>query len=638
MKPCVTKYSVMALLVFAVGCGEEAPSAEGGLGQAPTKPPPPQSQPLPGGDMPDPNGPIGGTPMTGATLDAKLLVLSANGKEPDLAAIVQALEFLGTPYTVWVVSANPGKLTASALASGTHGYYQGVIAATANVSAGSGHSSSALSAAEWTALYNYEATFAVRQVNWYAYPTVMLGFDSTPKELDTTAHPLRVTATPAAQAIFAYLNTANPLVIKNVWAYLAKPAASAQVTPLLVDSSGNAIAIAQKYADGREFITLTVDSDPYLTHSLALQYGLINWVTKGVFIGERHAYIGIQIDDLLLPSARWNKSPPYRMTAADLDAALAWQSARQSQPVTRTLTLNWAFNGSGAYVSGQKDPLADSVKRLRGSFFWLNHTFTHPGSLSPMRYDDVVSELTRNIDFAKQFELPQFTPIDLVTPGVSGLDAADSMRAIHDVGVRYVVSDTSVAGQNNPSPNAGIYNSFQPSVLEIPRQPTNLGYNVLTPEEWVSEYNYLFRKEWGRDLSYEEILDVESDWLLLYMLRWETDPWMFHQENLGLYDGKHSLLTNLLDAALQKYSAVVTTPLVSLQQHELGERVAKRMQFNNSGVSGVIAPGLSITITVRNAATVPVTGARLAGAESYAGQSISYASLAAGQSVTLPLK
>jgi hypothetical protein len=55
-------------------------------------------------------------------------------------------------------------------------------------------------------------------------------------------------------------------------------------------------------------------------------------------------------------------------------------------------------------------------------------------------------------------------------------------------------------------------------------------------------------------------------------------------------------------------------------------------------VSGVIAPGVSITLTVKKPATVPVTGARLAGAESYAGQSISYAKLEAGQSVTLPLK
>jgi len=639
MRVSISQCSAMALLVCAMGCGGEPPLVghEGESGETPAAPPSPQSQPLPGGDMP-PVGPISGTPMPGPTLDAKLLVLSAKGTEADLAAIRQALDYLGTPYTLWVASEHPGKLTASALADGTHGFYQGVIATTASLASSSAASGSALTAAEWTALYTYEASFGVRQVNWYSYPTEKLGFGSAPADQDTTTRPLKVTATPAAQAIFPYLNTQNPLTIKNVWAYLAKPAKDPQVTPLFVDSAGNAILIEQKFPDGRDFLTLTVDSDPNLTHSLALQYGLINWVTRGVFIGERHAYIGVQIDDLLLPSVRWNQSTPYRMTAADLDAALAWQTARQSDPMTRTLTLSWAFNGSGAYATDPQDALANEVKRLRSSFFWLNHTFTHPGSLSPMSYEDVKGELTKNIDFARKFELTPFQPAELVTPGVSGLDAANSMRAIYDVGVRYVVSDTSVAGQDNPSPNAGIYNKYQPGVLEIPRRPTNLGYNVLTPEDWVSEYNYLFRKEWGRDLTYDEILNVESDWLVLYMLRWENDPWMFHQENLGLYDGKHCLLTNLLDAALQKYAAVVTTPLVSLQQHDLGERVAQRMQFNDSGVSGVISPGLSITITVKKPATVPVTGARLAGAESYAGQSISYAKLDAGQSVTLPLK
>ncbi len=637
MRLCLTTYSAMGILAFALGCGgDPSTGPQGEPGHTPLKPPSPQSQPLPGGDMPNP-GPIMGTPMTGQTLDAKLLVLSADGAEPALAAIRQVLDYLGTPYTVWVASRNPGTLTPSALASGTHGFYQGVVAATANLSTGATAGASALSAAEWNALYNYEASFAVRQVNWYSYPTTSLGFNSMPVQQDTTLSPVQVTLTPAGQAVFPYVNKTNSLTIRDVWAYLAKPAADPRVTPLLIDGAGNAIAVEQKYPDGRDFLTVTVDGDPNLIHTLALQYGLINWVTRGVFIGERHAYISVQIDDLLLASDRPGK-PDYRMTEADLSAALAWQTAHQRDPITQSLTLNWAFNGAGAYETDPSDPLANAVKRLNSGFFWISHTFTHPGSLSPMTYDDVKGELTKNIDFAKQFALTRFAADSLVTPGVSGLDAANSMRAIKDVGIRFVVSDTSVPGQDNPSPNAGIYNPFQPSVLEIPRRPTNLDYNVLSPQDWTATYNSVFRNEWGRDLSYDEILGKESDWLLLYMLRWENDPWMFHQENVGLYDGKHALLTDLLDVAIRKYAATVTVPLVSIEQHELGERLAQRMKFNEAGVSGVISPGVSLTLTVNKAATIPVTGAVMAGAESYAGQSISYVKLDAGQSVTLPLK
>ena len=48
----------------------------------------------------------------------------------------------------------------------------------------------------------------------------------------------------------------------------------------------------------------------------------------------------------------------------------------------------------------------------------------------------------------------------------------------------------------------------------IPRRPTNLFYNVSTPDQWVTEYNDIYRSFWGRDLSYAEILDNESDVLL----------------------------------------------------------------------------------------------------------------------------
>ena len=48
------------------------------------------------------------------------------------------------------------------------------------------------------------------------------------------------------------------------------------------------------------------------------------------------------------------------------------------------------------------------------------------------------------------------------------------------------------------SPNTGFYSSLDtfvptnPRIFIIPRYPTNLVYNVSTPAEWVSEYNYFY--------------------------------------------------------------------------------------------------------------------------------------------------
>jgi hypothetical protein len=66
----------------------------------------------------------------------------------------------------------------------------------------------------------------------------------------------------------------------------------------------------------------------------------------------------------------------------------------------------------------------------------------------------------------------------------------------------------------------------------------------------------------------------------------------------------------------------------------IGGRMAARMTFDASRVSGSFTPGDTVTITTVNAATVPITGVRSVGAESYGGQFITNAKLAAGQTVT----
>ena len=113
---------------------------------------------------------------------------------------------------------------------------------------------------------------------------------------------------------------------------------------------------------------------------------------------------------------------------------------------------------------------------------------------------------------------------------------------------------------------------------------------------------------------------------------------MFHQANTRDYDGGgHSLLSELLTATFDKYAAAATLPIVSPTMDDLAARVTNRMTFNGSGVVATIQPRTSVTISVTAAATVPVTGLCVPGAESYGGQTISYLPLAAGQSVTLSL-
>ncbi len=70
-------------------------------------------------------------PATSAILDTKLLIISADGSEPVLAAIQKAAEYAGIPYTLYVASRAPGGFVPAILSDGNrHAYYQGIVLTT----------------------------------------------------------------------------------------------------------------------------------------------------------------------------------------------------------------------------------------------------------------------------------------------------------------------------------------------------------------------------------------------------------------------------------------------------------------------------------------------------------------------------
>jgi len=125
---------------------------------------------------------------------------------------------------------------------------------------------------------------------------------------------------------------------------------------------------------------------------------------------------------------------------------------------------------------------------------------------------------------------------------------------------------------------------------------------------------------------------------VLFLLKGENDPWMFHQTNLRDLGGGRSLLSDLLDRAFTKYQRHVNVPMIGPTMNELGVRVADRMRYDASAALATVDPDAgNITVRVTNAATVPVTGGCGSTNELYAGERISYVSLPAGGSTTVPL-
>jgi hypothetical protein len=704
------KVMVILAVVAPQAPAQDATTGQGDLAMGPPAAPLEDSEPLADVDAPEPDP--WADPCPSPRIDQKVLVLSTDGNEADLPAIEQALSTLGTPYTVFETATRD--LSAADLKSECNAFYSGVILTNGKLAYdNNGMWQSAFTPEEWDTLANYEKMFGIRQVTWYTFPEPRWGlnYPTSSSDYGDAGYATRYANT--AQSPFSsYANTANQLKIANAYTYLAKPLTDpsvmssnqvSSVTPLLTDASGNALAALTKYDDGRENLALTFDSNQYLTHAQVLSYGLVNWVTKGMFLGERHVYMDPQPDDIFATSGTWggNVAPAavpcdanlddpnwsygqYRITRSDVNRLVTWQKAKRAQPTTAQLRITMPFNGAYATSDGLRTALDNNQKEFK----WLNHTWTHTSwddaddnplnGIGPgLTYSAAKLEVTRNNTFASNrgYAPSRYRQTNLVTPGISGLGRrlADgssippngaALQAAYDTGVRYTAGDASRAGIDQPVTdfNEGWYTTAseagytppagsQPySILVYPRHTTNLFFNVSTPEQWVAEYNCMYRSFWGKDLSYNEILDKESDMLLSYLLKGSVDPLMFHQANLRAYSNGKSLMGDLLDATFAKYNALFKLPILSPTVDEVGQKMAERMAYDSAGVTASVGPDQngvqSITLTAQKAAKVPVTGLgpRTASSpvayttESYGGQSISYVSLSAGQSVTIPLQ
>ncbi len=300
------------------------------------------------------------------TIDMKILVVNnaaANGGAgyADFPAIQQILSYVGTPYDVVDVSAAAPTLSDSATC---HAYYQGVIFA---------YGGDYYSISAWqSTLISFEQTFNVRQVNWYDSPDPNFGLSYTGTQIPST-ETYTTNFTTAAAPVFFYANTATSLTITNASVDLATadPASGGTLTPLLQDAQGNIVSAIYDY-NGQQFLTQTFDSNQYLMHDLIVAYGLLNWVTNGVFLGDYHVYATQSIDDFFIDDSEWIPStvclsdpqtldrtapdasnlPVFRVNSNDMSQLVAWQKTKQADPLLSQFELTIAMNGVGTTGNG----------------------------------------------------------------------------------------------------------------------------------------------------------------------------------------------------------------------------------------------------------------------------------------------
>jgi hypothetical protein len=610
------------------------------------------------------------------SVNMKILVLAGDASEISYHAITAFLDQIGVPYTAIAVDSITPDSNGNRLANfpltdtlSGRGLYQGMIYTNSSFGVCNPTCVALLSAADFAKLDGYASQFQIRVVSYYTYPEAKWGLVPADSGATyTTANPLNATFTAAAAPIFPYLTRTNPLPIgsggNGIFAYKATTtAATGETTTPILTAGANVVGVTHTTADGRETLSLTFDNDVSLLHSMALNYGLINWVTKGVFIGSRQIYLNPQIDDMLIGDRLYDPKDPTcpaastcptdYTTATDLQSFTNWQTTKRANPNFSTFRNTFAFVGVGtsAAYSVPNQTILPVIPTLAPNFWWVTHTYDHPNfdcyttvnSVCQEAPTSVVdSEIDQNVVVAGQLGLT-IDAKSIVTPYNAGLGNAIFLQAATSRGIQYVIDPNAP-----PSPNTGLINALDPAIQQVPRLVNNIydDSDVPTtgvPGSLIDEYNFNFgpsgvHPTFPQNQTYTQVISNESDAELANMLHYLAFPIALHVSNIFAYDGTHSLTSDYLDATMAKYNALCNLPVKSMVQSDIGVLLAARAKYNASGVTGVFTPSVSVVLTAVNAASIPVTGAcSQSSCPAYGGQIQDSVAMAANSTVTLSL-
>jgi hypothetical protein len=592
-------------------------------------------------------------PRPGQRIDMKVLLVSADGHEPTFAAWKAQLNREGVPFRS-IVADQDARITDATLADygANRAYYQAVILATGDLvravdnADGSGASFlSALTDGEWATLAKFERTFGVRQLSDNTFPTPAHGLNypfASGDQGGTTA-----TLTPAGLAAFPYL-TGNVPIDSGAFGYQATPASQESFRPLLVGPSGASyLGVFTHPDDGREELVMTVDSNAHQLHNQLLRHGMLNWVTRGAYLGLQRQYLELQVDDIFLPDDRWdmtNHTTPedgvscgtattpacstrlIRMKATDVTRAVSWSK--------RTgLRLDAVFNGAGSVDAGKNDPLTAAFVDNKAKFNWISHTYSHP-NLDTLTRTQIASEIDQNLQWAKTKKI-QVNARELVTGEHSGLKNPELVPALTSTGINWIAADASrEPDQYRLGP-----------ALTVPRYPTNVYYNTATRAEQLDEYNYVYLPPSlggscqntatttcrSQAATWQEYVDAEVRTMFRHVMDNDPRPHYVHQSNLA----EEGIMYDVVDALVQRYAAYVKPSLVQLGHGEIGAELSRQASWRQAAAAGQVDGYLQdgrVNVTASRTVDVPVTGTTVGSA--YDGQRSGWTTVTAGTSVT----
>jgi hypothetical protein len=596
-------------------------------------------------------------PHGGVNLD----VLVVTDGTPPVEAIGRQLTTEGIPSTVINLHDTSRKaITRPFLArtlpdGGKGGNFEGIVLPSA--------APAGLSAAEEDALTWYESTFKVRQVDAYSPPKPDIGMNA-PVYSGLLSGAMSVTRA-GASAGFGYLNGSFPFsggaAGPAPFGYLADSVPGGGATPLLdaaiPGSSGRATLVWQYDSGGREQLGIGFGYGSFQAQFRYLAHGIVSWVTRGMNLGNWRNYLDIAYDDMFLGDSQWSmtghctpgvtacpKGTPMthtiRMTPGDVTYAVQWEKQHH-------FTIEFLYNGGASvrFETNGVDLLLQATQPVAKDFYWVNHTWSHAYMGCKQDYSVVPwkcatsggqivwavgpglinSQILDNFAWAKQHGIP-YEPGVVASGEYSGLpmlpqqpvDNPNLDAAMGPDGIKWIAMDAS------REPNM----RYVGAALGVPRHPIDVGDDVDTVAEEVSEFNWYNTSkadggsgicQGSKTTACLKPLSLETGWTSFIvpsqvqivfnaLLNNDPRPFFMHQSNLT----GDRLGYTVMDSILSAYRAVYSpdAPIENLPMSGDGVVLHNQQLWATAVRERLVTAwvqGNTVTISGPPGTTVPVT-------------------------------
>jgi hypothetical protein len=300
---------------------------------------------------------------TGGQTVANTILIFARAL-PSSYSATSGLNGYGIPYQLQLVP-QAGITLPTLNSSTTQGNYGGIIVlAEVSYDYGGNSWASALTAAQFATLYQYQSDFGVRMVRIDVYPGP--AFDVVPTIAGAGCCGAGV------EQLLSFTNTSGfpsanlvkgaTISTQGIWHYpatITNPNTTWEVAGLAPSSDGyfsgsSSAAVIHQDGNRQEMVWFSSWATNWALTSNYLQHAYIAWMTRGLTIGYRRIHLSTQVDDVMLNTALYQPSDAlFRLRAADLQAIKDWMPQLNSRlPAGSNYFMELGYNGNGNIVAG----------------------------------------------------------------------------------------------------------------------------------------------------------------------------------------------------------------------------------------------------------------------------------------------